>query len=149
MRALIVQTGRLISPFDEAPSRATYAGTTMGQAVRDALTRRGMDVVEIGPDAPLPALDAATRETLLRQVYADTKLPDKPRNVLGLAKDIPVAQMEALLRKAAPVNEDTVRQLALDRGIAVRDALLARGLPSERLFLAAPRPHAQIGRAHV
>ena len=94
------------------------------------------------PDAPLPALDAATRETLLRQVYADTKLPDKPRNVLGLAKDIPVAQMEALLRKAAPVNEDTVRQLALDRGIAVRDALLARGLPSERLFLAAPRPHA-------
>ena len=79
---------------------------------------------------------------LLRQVYADTKLPDKPRNVLGLAKDIPVAQMEALLRKAAPVNEDTVRQLALDRGIAVRDALLARGLPSERLFLAAPRPHA-------
>ncbi|WP_026096810.1 DUF748 domain-containing protein [Ideonella sp. B508-1] len=94
------------------------------------------------PDAPLPALDAATRGTLLRQVYADTQLSDKPRNVLGLAKDIPVAQMEALLRKAAPVNEDTVRQLALDRGIAVRDALLARGLPSERLFLAAPRPHA-------
>jgi hypothetical protein len=67
------------------------------------------------PDALLPALDAATRETLLKQVYADTKLPDKPRNVLGLAKDIPVAQMEALLRKAAPVNDDTARQLALDR----------------------------------
>ena len=94
------------------------------------------------PDAPLPALDAATRETLLKQVYADTKLPDKPRNVLGLAKDIPVAQMEVLLRKAAPVNDDTARQLALDRGIAVRDALLARGLPSERLFLAAPKSHA-------
>jgi hypothetical protein len=94
------------------------------------------------PDALLPALDAATRETLLKQVYADTKLPDKPRNVLGLAKDIPVAQMEALLRKAAPVNDDTARQLALDRGIAVRDALLARGLPSERLFLAAPKSHA-------
>ena len=94
------------------------------------------------PDAPLPALDAATRDTLLKQVYADTKLPDKPRNVLGLAKDIPVAQMEALLRKAAPVNDETARQLALDRGIAVRDALLARGLPSERLFLAAPKAHA-------
>lgn len=94
------------------------------------------------PDAPLPALDASTRDTLLKQVYADTKLPDKPRNVLGLAKDIPVAQMEALLRKAAPVNDDTARQLALDRGIAVRDALLARGLPSERLFLAAPKAHA-------
>ncbi|MCA6216653.1 DUF748 domain-containing protein [Ideonella sp. B7] len=94
------------------------------------------------PDAVLPALTPAQREALVRQLYADTKLPGKPRNLIGLAKDIPVAQMEALLRKAAPVNDDVVRQLALARGIAVRDALLARGLPSERLFLAAPRAHA-------
>lgn len=94
------------------------------------------------PDAALPALTPVQRETLVRQLYADTKLPGKPRNLIGLAKDIPVAQMEALLRQAAPVNDDVVRQLALARGIAVRDALLARGLPSERLFLAAPRAHA-------
>ena len=32
-----------------------------------------------------------------------------------------------------------MRELALQRGLAVRDALIAKGLPSERLFLAAPK----------
>jgi len=32
-----------------------------------------------------------------------------------------------------------MRELALQRGIAVRDALIAKGLPSDRLFLAAPK----------
>jgi len=35
-----------------------------------------------------------------------------------------------------PVSE---RELALQRGVAVRDALIAKGLPGERLFLAAPK----------
>ena len=38
-----------------------------------------------------------------------------------------------------PVGPDAMRELALQRGLAVRDALLARGLPGERLFLAAPK----------
>jgi hypothetical protein len=37
------------------------------------------------------------------------------------------------------VTAEAVRDLALQRGIAVRDALIAKGLPSERLFLAAPK----------
>jgi outer membrane protein OmpA-like peptidoglycan-associated protein len=32
-----------------------------------------------------------------------------------------------------------MRQLALQRGTAVRDALIAKGLPSERLFIASPK----------
>jgi hypothetical protein len=32
-----------------------------------------------------------------------------------------------------------MRELALQRALAVRDALLAQGLPGERLFLAAPK----------
>jgi hypothetical protein len=47
--------------------------------------------------------------------------------------------MEALLRRATLVTSDSARELALQRGLAVRDALIARGLPSERLFLAAPK----------
>ena len=34
---------------------------------------------------------------------------------------------------------DTARDLALQRGLAVRDALIAKGLPSDRLFLGAPK----------
>ncbi|MFZ5547230.1 MAG: DUF748 domain-containing protein [Pseudomonadota bacterium] len=79
------------------------------------------------------------RARLVRRLYADTPLPNKPRNVLGLAKDIPPVEMEALLRSSHVVSTDNARELALQRGLAVRDALLAKGLPSERLFLAAPK----------
>jgi hypothetical protein len=47
--------------------------------------------------------------------------------------------MEALLVAAVPADADAARQLALQRGLAVRDALIDRELPSERLFLAAPK----------
>ncbi|MGM9486409.1 DUF748 domain-containing protein [Ideonella sp. YS5] len=89
--------------------------------------------------APAGVPTADERVRLVRRLYADTKLPGKPRNVLGLAKDIPPAEMEALLRASYVVSTDNARELALQRGLAVRDALIAKGLPSERLFLAAPR----------
>ena len=47
--------------------------------------------------------------------------------------------MEALLKARTPVTAEAMRELALQRGLAVRDALIAKGLPSERLFLAAPK----------
>ena len=47
--------------------------------------------------------------------------------------------MEALLRASHVVHADNARELALQRGLAVRDALIAKGLPGERLFLAAPK----------
>jgi hypothetical protein len=87
----------------------------------------------------LPALTAEERTHLLKQVYKDTELPDKPRNAIGFAKDIPEAEMEGLLKARTPVTAETMRELALKRGLAVRDALVAKGLPSERLFLAAPK----------
>jgi hypothetical protein len=91
------------------------------------------------PPPPLAPLTPAQREALVKHIYADTKLPGKPRNALGLAKNIPVVEMEALLREAIPVSTDTARELALQRGLTVRDALIAKGLPPERLFIAAPK----------
>jgi hypothetical protein len=87
-------------------------------------------------DAPLPPLTADERARLIRRVYDDTKLPDKPRNLIGLAKDIPVEQMEAMLLAALTVDEASARAIAQQRGRGVRDALLAKGLPGQRLFLA-------------
>jgi uncharacterized protein involved in outer membrane biogenesis len=49
------------------------------------------------------------------------------------------ADPAAVLADAVPVSADTWRELATQRGEAVRDALLARQLPNERLFLAAPK----------
>jgi outer membrane protein OmpA-like peptidoglycan-associated protein len=89
--------------------------------------------------AAVPALPADERSRLLKEVYKQTDIPNKPRNVLGFQKDIPPAEMEALLKTRLVVTEEAMRELALQRGIAVRDALIAKGLPSERLFLAAPK----------
>jgi uncharacterized protein involved in outer membrane biogenesis len=86
-----------------------------------------------------PTFGADERARLLKQVYKETDLPNKPRNALGFARDISGPEMEALLKARVPVNDEALRALALQRGIAVRDALLAKGLPSERLFLAAPK----------
>ncbi len=44
-----------------------------------------------------------------------------------------------MLKARTPASDDAMRELALHRDLAVRDALIAKGLPSERLFLAAPK----------
>jgi len=85
------------------------------------------------------SLSEAERQRLLKQVYGAAKLPGKPRNVIGLAKDIPPAEMRALLAADHKVTPELLRQLALERGVAVRDALIARGVPNERLFVASPK----------
>jgi uncharacterized protein involved in outer membrane biogenesis len=75
---------------------------------------------------------------LLKAVYRRADIT-KPRNLVGLAKDLPVPEMEALLLADIPVTEESMRELALQRGVAVRDYLATRQLPLERLFLGAPK----------
>ncbi|MGW8420630.1 MULTISPECIES: DUF748 domain-containing protein [Comamonas] len=80
----------------------------------------------------------AERPALLKAVYgrADIK---KPRNMVGMAKDLPADQMTALLVASIKVPDDAMRELALARGVAVRDYLATQQLPLERLFLGAPK----------
>jgi hypothetical protein len=117
----------------DAIQRAALEARIRAEQRRDAL-RAGA-----ASDAPLPPLTPPQRDALVKRIYDDTKLPDKPRNAIGLAKSIPAPEMEALLMKATVVSTDSARELGLQRGLAVRDALVAKGLPSERLFLAAPK----------
>lgn len=90
-------------------------------------------------DRALRGENAATPDAALRRLYQATKLPTKPRNALGMAKDLPPEQMRALLMDSYPVDDERLRQLAVTRATAVRDALLARGAPNARVFVAAPR----------
>jgi hypothetical protein len=123
-------------PQREAPALRA-AGLTeklLAQMRREAA--RAGDAPAAAPALPPPGSQAY--EALLRRLYADTPLANKPRNALGQPSALPVAQMEALLLEAVPVNEASARELALQRALAVRDALIGRGLAAERLFLAAP-----------
>ena len=65
----------------------------------------------------------------LEEVYGDTDIKDKPRNLIGIAKSIPDAQMEEMLRSVAPVGDEQLRQLADARAQAVYEKLLAHEGP--------------------
>jgi len=75
---------------------------------------------------------------LLKAVYKRADFP-KPRNLIGLAKDIPVPEMEALLLANLSVTESAMQDLAERRGVAVRDYLASLKLPMDRLFLGAAK----------
>jgi hypothetical protein len=102
---------------------------------RRVAARGGQDAAEVAPvtDAEYPEL--------LTAVYKRADIT-KPRNMIGLAKNLPPKEMEDLLLAGITVDEDSMRQLAVARGAAVRDYLLAKQLPSERLFLGAVRTRA-------
>ncbi len=102
---------------------------------RRAAARGGQNAAEVTPvtDAEYPELLAA--------VYKRADIT-KPRNMVGLAKDLPTGEMENLLLASIPVDEESIRQLAVERGAVVRDYLLAQKLDSERLFLGAVKPQA-------
>ncbi|MGE5666150.1 MAG: DUF748 domain-containing protein, partial [Betaproteobacteria bacterium] len=91
-------------------------------------------------DAATVQVPADQRARLLAEVYDDTRIPDKPRNFIGMAKSIPPAEQEKLLLAAlAPTPED-LRSLANARAFAVQAYLEAEGKVSrDRLFIVEPK----------
>jgi hypothetical protein len=100
----------------------------------------------VGAPASAAVVSEAEYPQLLRRLYRRADLPGKPRNAIGMQKDIPVPEMESMLMAQIEVGEDAMRQLAIQRGVAVKDYLAARKLPADRLFLGAARSGAQPAR---
>lgn len=88
-----------------------------------------------GDTAPVSATEYPA---LLKEVYRRADMP-KPRNLVGLAKDLTVPEMEALLLAHQPATEAMAAELATQRGQAIRAYLVSQKLPVERLFVAAPK----------
>ncbi len=85
------------------------------------------------------AVTAEEYPKYLTAAYRTADFP-KPRNVIGLLKDLPVPEMEALMLTHAGATDDDLRQLASDRAQRVKNWLADRGqIPAERVFLTAPR----------
>ena len=77
-------------------------------------------------------------ETYLKEAYKEASF-EKPRNVLGLAKSLPPAEMEKLLRDNIVITEDDLRLLALQRANVVKSFLVEEGpVEPERLFIIEP-----------
>lgn len=85
-------------------------------------------------------IDAADYAKYLKAVYRDADLKGKPRNFIGMAKDIPAAEMEALLLASYGVDDDGLRDLADRRAQAVKQWLTTQGnIPAERVSIVAPK----------
>lgn len=82
-------------------------------------------------------IEPAERSTWLAAAYKAADIR-KPRNLVGLAKTLPDAEMEALLQASAEVGPEALRALANRRGDQVK-AYLATRLPPERVLLTASR----------
>lgn len=90
----------------------------------------------VAPAAAAISISPAEYPALLKEVYQRADMA-KPRNLIGLAKSLPVPDMEKLLLASITVNDDAMRELAVQRGVAVKDYLAASGLSPDRLFLGA------------
>ncbi len=126
----------VVGHSDLEAERSGYQRNRLDERVlsekRRALAREGTPI----PDKL--AVSAEEYPALLKEVYRRADMP-KPRNLIGIAKDIPQAEMEALLLASVPVTPDALRDLAVARGQAVKDFLASRSLPEDRMFLGAPQ----------
>lgn len=128
--------GRSVPEADrEALKRATIE-RELRLRKQKALASRG----ETAPPIEEIGLDSAERDAYLKAYYGDASVPGKPRNFLGFAKDIPPAEMEALLLAGLRVEDAALRELALERAQSVSQWLASKGgISVERLFVVAPR----------
>jgi hypothetical protein len=103
---------------------------------KNAVESGSAESVEVGADE-YPAL--------LERAYRAEKFP-KPRNMVGLVKTLPVAEMEKLMLANSSVDDDDLRALGERRAKAVRDWLVAHEVPAERVFLL-PTKLGELGEA--
>ena len=95
------------------------------------------DMVGRGVSADAATLTVTPQEypALLKRVYKDADFK-KPRNMVGLQKDIPVEEMENLLSTNATISDDDLITLANGRAQAVKDWLVGEGkVPDTRIFI--------------
>ncbi|MEO8523666.1 MAG: DUF748 domain-containing protein [Caldimonas sp.] len=116
--------------------REAWKRDRLQQIVR-AEKRRQTIAAGAGADAEI-SVGEAEYPALLKEVYKRADIV-KPKNVVGLAKDLPANEMETLLLASITVTDDAIRQLAVRRAVVVRDYLATRDLPTSRLFLGAPK----------
>jgi acylphosphatase len=78
-------------------------------------------------------------EKYLKMAYKEEKFP-KPRNIFGMAKDIPVPEMEKLILTHIEIKESELRTLASQRAMSVKDAILRTGkVEPERIYILEPK----------
>jgi uncharacterized protein involved in outer membrane biogenesis len=118
----------------EALARIRFDRLLKVQKMEDMAGKEGsfsdVDAIEIS---------AGEYERYLKKAYKAADF-ERPKNFLGLLKDIPPEEMEKLLYDHIVITDSDLRHLAMERTAAVRDVLVEKGpVEPERVYLIEPR----------
>ena len=81
-------------------------------------------------------IEPAEYAKYLAKAYKQEKIPNKPRNLVGLARDLPVADMEKLMLAHFQVSDDDLRELINHRALEAKEFLINEGkVEPERVFI--------------
>jgi len=138
----------LAKALDDRPGlRLDVSGRTDPGADREALKRAAVDrqikaakLKDAGGKAiEEMAIAPGEYEKYLTAAYRAAKF-ERPRNALGLLRDLPAAEMEQLMLANAEVGDNDLRQLANARAQAAKTWLVEIGkVEAERVFIVAAK----------
>ena len=84
-------------------------------------------------------LSAQEYDKYLKQAYRAASF-SKPRNILGMQKDLPPTEMEKLMMANIEITDSDLRQLAAKRAQSVRELILKSGdIAADRIFIVEPK----------
>jgi len=127
--------GRVAPEIDREGLKRTSIDRKVKAQKFDDLRREG----KAPASADAVSVESAEYEKYLRRAYGDEKFP-KPRNVIGIAKDLPAPEMETLMLTNAQVTDEDLRVLANARAQVAKEWMVTEGkVPAERVFIVAPK----------
>jgi len=118
----------------EGIKRVAIENAAKAEKLKD-MTKKG------GEDAGLDSVQLLATEypVYLQRAYKEAKFP-KPRNFIGMQKELPLEEMEKLMLANQQVSDADVEQLALQRAQNVQSWLVDQGkVPAARVFLVEPK----------
>jgi hypothetical protein len=114
--------------------KTTFTRKLKAQKLKD-MVRKG----QAAPALDTLTIDPAEYPVYLKAAYKEEKFP-KPRNIIGMAKDLPVPEMEKLMLAHVGITENDLRQLARERALKVEEYLLkSKQIERERIFFVEPK----------
>jgi len=122
---------------EPAADRAALEKAALESMIRNAQRKANRE--EAAEVASAKPMSPEERQRWLAAAYRDAPIKERPRNAIGMLKEVPPAEMEAMLIASAGIDDKAVQALAQRRAQHAKDALAKQGIAGERLFLVAPK----------
>jgi uncharacterized protein involved in outer membrane biogenesis len=127
----------------EGLKQAALARKVKVQKLKD-MVRKGDSAVAVDN----VKVDPKEYEKYLTLAYKAESFP-KPRNVIGIAKELPAAEMEKLIVAHVEVTDSDLRLLASRRAENIKEMLLKKDIASSRIFVVEPKSAAPEKKENV